>query len=67
MLITANRGQWTYYINKPTGFDENKVGKWMYFSNDSKLCREVTLKAVQTGIVSEAKYSGGVQASFSPQ
>ena len=59
MLITANRGQWTYYINKPTGFDESKVGKWMVFFNAVTADHFVGIcsAAVEFGTVKEAKHT----------
>ena len=57
-------GGWKFYVSVPhPEFDDNKVGKWMYFSNDPVRCKEVVSKAVKNGIVAEAKYSfpdGGV-------
>lgn len=57
-------GGWQFYLSVPNPvFDRSKVGKWMFFSNDIERCNEVTYRAVQENIVSEAKYSypdGGV-------
>lgn len=50
---------WIYYIDQEqvNELDENKVGKWMYFFKDSDFADEVCKKAVETGVVAEAKHS----------
>lgn len=54
-------GFWMFYIQEKAKFDKNKPGKWMYFFEDedynrvSELCR----KAVEEGIVLEAKHNSG--------
>ncbi len=57
-------GGWEFFVSIPhPQFDEDKVGKWMYFSDDPVRCRELVSKAVTNGIVAEAKYAypdGGV-------
>ncbi len=51
-------GGWEFYVSIPhPKFDDAKVGKWMYFSNDLKRCQEVVSNAVKSGIVKEAKYA----------
>lgn len=59
MLLRANRGPWTYYINTPTGFDKNKVGKWMVFFNAVTADHFVGIcsAAVEFGAVKEAKHT----------
>ncbi len=56
---------WIYYI--PDGdlpeFDNNKIGKWMYFFRDRQgfeFAREMCKLAVSSGIVREAKVADSV-------
>ena len=53
-------GGWRFFHNEKAAFDDNKVGKWMYFFSGregrdfaEKKCKE----AVETSIVGEAKRS----------
>ena len=53
-------GGWRFFHNEKATFDDNKVGKWMYFFSGKegrdfaeKKCKE----AVETSIVREAKRS----------
>ncbi len=57
-------GGWEFFLSNPHPlYDDTKVGKWLYCSDDPERCREIVSKAVKTGVVKEAKYSfpnGGV-------
>lgn len=49
---------WVYYItDKDPDFDENKVGKWMYFFADRSFVEGVCKAAIKEGIVDECKHS----------
>lgn len=50
---------WVYYINKQKQkeFDDNKVGKWMFFFCDKVFAAEICKRAVFENIVNEAKHS----------
>lgn len=56
MEIIQSRG-WVFYIKEGTEFDDTKVGKWMYFFKDRDFVSGLCKKAVEDGIVSEAKHS----------
>lgn len=48
---------WVFYINNVPKFDENKVGKWMYFFDDKNFASKICEIAVEEHIVEEAKHS----------
>ncbi len=48
---------WIFYVADNAQFDENKVGKWMYFFNDADYVAHLCEKAVRDGIVKESKHS----------
>lgn len=51
---------WTFYVADVVAFDEDKVGKWMYFFQaDSDLDRvdKLCSNAVELGIVQESKHT----------
>ena len=52
-----NNDCWVCYVTEDTHFDEEKVGKWMYFFNDVNFIAPLCEKAVKDGIVKEAKHS----------
>ena len=56
--IISNPG-WVYYLKdlKESPFDDDKVGKWMYFFNDKEFAAKICKKAVEDGIVAESKHS----------
>jgi hypothetical protein len=49
---------WIVYFEKDTkNLDKHKCGKWMHFFNDMKFASDICKRAVETGVVSEAKHS----------
>lgn len=52
-----NLGGWIFYINGEPNFDNNKVGKWMYFFDDKDYVSKICKNAVENSIVEEAKHS----------
>ena len=48
---------WVFYLDGNPEFDDHKVGKWMYFFNDRKRVAGLCEKAIEEGIVLEAKHS----------
>lgn len=49
---------WVFYLaDKDPDFDENKVGKWMYFFADRSFVEDVCKAAIKEGIVEECKHS----------
>ncbi len=52
-----NLGPWVFYIEGKPEFDRHKVGKWMYFFKDYDRVVELCRKAVEEGVVLEAKHS----------
>jgi hypothetical protein len=56
MRIDCDHG-WFYYIGDDSVFDDNKVGKWMYFFNDREFISRICSEAVEKGVVEEAKHS----------
>ena len=58
MTVKTNEA-WVYYVNEErvAEFDDDKVGKWMYFFSDRSFAEKVCREAVETGIVAEAKHS----------
>ncbi len=59
-----NYGGWRFFIGNDSGFVKEKVGKWMYFFNNSdgrKFAEERCREAVEQEIVWEAKCSEGYE------
>ena len=58
MRVVSNPA-WVFYVNEEAAaeFDENKVGKWMYFFGDREFAEKVCKQAVEDGVVAEAKHS----------
>jgi len=58
MRVVSNPA-WVFYVNEEAAaeFDENKVGKWMYFFGDREFAEKVCKQAVEVGVVAEAKHS----------
>ena len=63
-MDVMNIGGWKYYIGDDSGFDKEKVGKWMYFFRGEegrifteKCCRET----VEQDIVCESKLSDSIE------
>lgn len=52
-----NLGPWVFYIEGKPGFDNHKVGKWMYFFKDYDKVSELCHRAVEEGVVLVAKHS----------
>ncbi|SKA65410.1 hypothetical protein SAMN02745111_01092 [Eubacterium uniforme] len=51
-------GGWIFYISSEVDyFEKDKVGKWMYFFEDEERVDYLCRKAVEDGIVVEAKHS----------
>ncbi|MDR0325481.1 MAG: hypothetical protein LBI19_05225 [Oscillospiraceae bacterium] len=48
---------WVCYIGDDQSFDDNKVGKWMYFFSDKKLVDKFCKDAIKNKIVVHSKYS----------
>lgn len=50
---------WVFYVNEEAAaeFDENKVGKWMYFFGDREYAERICKQAVEDGVVAESKHS----------
>lgn len=50
---------WVFYINPESAalFENDKVGKWMYFFSDRSVVEKLCKEAVENGIVAEAKHS----------
>ncbi len=55
MRIIEN-SMWVFYLDRPD-FDNNKVGKWMYFFKDRDFIAKLCQEAVENGVVAEAKHS----------
>ena len=58
-LKKVSNAYWVYYVNEAEAkkFDNNKVGKWMYFFKDNDFAAKICEKAVTDGVVAEAKHS----------
>lgn len=56
-MQVLNLGPWVFYIEGKPEFDSHKVGKWMYFFKDYDRVSELCRRAVEEGIVLEAKHS----------
>ena len=56
-MKTIKKFGWIYYIDDDIQFDENKVGKWMYFFNDKEFVAKICEDAVKMNIVKESKHS----------
>ena len=51
---------WIYYLKDgEIKLDPDKCGKWMYFFNDEPFVASVCQKAVERGVVQEAKHTNG--------
>ena len=49
---------WVFYLSEPKpDFDNDKVGKWMYFFDDKAFVSEICKKAIEDGGVAEEKHS----------
>lgn len=50
---------WVFYVDEQEtdSFDEEKVGKWMYFFNDRTFAEKICRQTVEDGLVAEAKHS----------
>ena len=50
---------WVYYLRdkNESPFDDNKVGKWMYFFNDKEFAAKICKQSIEEGIVAESKHS----------
>jgi hypothetical protein len=48
---------WVFYRVDNTSFDDDRVGKWMYFFENKEFAEKICKEAVEKNIVSEAKYS----------
>jgi hypothetical protein len=46
-----------FYVGENVIFDDDKVGKWMYFFNDKEFAAKVCSEAVLSNVVSESKHS----------
>ena len=62
MRVVSNPA-WVFYVNEEAAaeFDENKVGKWMYFFGDREFAEKVCKQAVEDGVVAEAKHSNALE------
>ena len=48
---------WVYYkADEEPCFDENKVGKWMYYFGDESRTKKICEAAIEQNIVEECKY-----------
>ncbi len=58
MEIVSNIA-WVFYVNpeSASSFEDDKVGKWMYFFTDRKTAEKVCKEAVEKNIVAESKHS----------
>lgn len=56
MTIEKNE-YWIYYIEDSSKFENDKVGKWMYFFENKEFIEKICRDAVENGIVNEAKHS----------
>lgn len=58
-IVIMQNDIWIYYLNETESrkLDKSKIGKWMYFFSDKAFVETVCRKAVESGSVSEAKYS----------
>lgn len=58
-LKKVSNAYWVYYVDESEAkkFDNNKVGKWMYFFKDNDFAAKICEKAVADGVVAEAKHS----------
>ena len=48
---------WIKYVGDDVQFDENKVGKWMYYFNDKDFISKVCIDVIESKIVAVAKHS----------
>lgn len=48
---------WVFYVDENANFDDNKVGKWMYFFSDKGFAAKMCSEAVRRNAVSESKHS----------
>ena len=59
---------WVFYLqDEEVRLDSDKCGKWMYFFNDKTFAASICQKAVESGVVQEAKHSnaeGGVACFY---
>ena len=58
-MQTFSNIAWVFYLNEveESGFEQHKVGKWMYFFNDKAFAEKICKDAVERGIVAESKHS----------
>lgn len=56
-METIRKFGWVYYCGNDIQFDDDKVGKWMYFFQDKKFVAKICENAVKMNIVKESKHS----------
>lgn len=48
---------WIFYIKEGAKFDDEKIGKWMYFFQDEDFVSDLCKESIETDVVNEAKHS----------
>ena len=56
-VIKNNLFGWDVYVRDGYSFDDNKIGKWMFFFKDINLASELCEKAIETHSVYSCKHS----------
>jgi len=56
MQIIKESG-WIYYLGNDINFDNEKVGKWMYFFNNGDFAAQICKDVIERGVVSESKHT----------
>lgn len=59
MMKVVSNPAWVFYVDEEgiSEFEDDKVGKWMYFFGDVEFAEKICKEAVENGVVAEAKHS----------